>query len=56
MNQTRQRQRGLGVIAAIVVLVILAALAAGMVAFSTSQQVASALDIQSARAWQAAKA
>src|SRR5574343_242812 len=56
MNQTRQRQRGLGVIAAIVVLVILAALAAGMVAFSTGQQVASALDIQSARAWQAAKA
>lgn len=51
-----RRQRGLGVIAAIVVLVILAALAAGIVAFSSGQQRASALDAQSVRAWQAAKA
>ena len=56
MTRSLQGQRGLGVIAAIVVLVILAALAAGMMAFSTGLQVASAQDIQSARAWQAAKA
>ncbi|MCK6411088.1 MAG: hypothetical protein L6Q55_01525 [Azonexus sp.] len=56
MNIAWRRQRGLGVIAAIVVLVILAALAAGIVAFSSGQQRASALDAQSVRAWQAAKA
>ena len=47
-------QRGFGAIAAIMVLVILAALAAGITTFSTGQQLASAQDIQSARAWQAA--
>lgn len=56
MNIAWRRQHGLGVIAAIVVLVILAALAAGIVAFSSGQQRASALDAQSVRAWQAAKA
>jgi MSHA biogenesis protein MshP len=49
-------QRGFGAIAAIMVLVILAALAAGITTFSTGQQLASAQDIQSARAWQAAYA
>ncbi len=51
-----RRQRGLGAIAAIMVLVILAALAAGIVAVSTAQQMASAQDVLAARAWQVASA
>ena len=50
------RQRGFGAIAAIVVLVILALLAAAIVSISTTQQTTSAQDVQSARAWQAARA
>ena len=50
------RQRGFGAIAAIVVLVILALLAAAIVSVSTTQQMTSAQDVQSARAWQAARA
>jgi len=49
-------QRGFGAIMAIVILVILATLAAAIVNFGTVQQVTSAQDILSARAWQAAKA
>jgi MSHA biogenesis protein MshP len=49
-------QRGFGAIMAIVILVILAALAAAMINFSTVQQTTSAQDILSAKAWQAAKA
>lgn len=51
---TRRIQTGLGAIAAIMVLVILAALAAAIVTFSTGQQMALAQDIQSSRALQAA--
>jgi len=49
-------QAGFGAILAIVVLVILAALAAAIVKFGTTQALTSAQDIESARAWQAAKA
>ena len=51
-----KRQRGFGAIAAIVVLVILALLAAAVISISTTQQVTSAQDVQSAKAWQAARA
>lgn len=50
------RQRGFGAIAAIVVLVILALLAAAIVSVSTTQQITSAQDVLSAKAWQAARA
>lgn len=49
-------QRGFGAIMAIVVLVILASLAAAMAKFGTSQQLTSAQDVLSARAWAAARA
>ena len=49
-------QRGFGAIAAIVVLVMLAALAAAIVAVGSTQQLTSAQDVMSARAWQAARA
>lgn len=49
-------QHGFGAIAAIVVLVILAALAAAIVSIGSSQQLTSAQDMLSARAWQAARA
>ena len=51
-----RRQRGFGAIAAIVVLVILALLAAAVVSISSTQQITSAQDVQSSRAWQAARA
>jgi MSHA biogenesis protein MshP len=50
------RQRGFGAIAAIVVLVILAVLAAAIISFSSTQQLTSAQDVLSARAWLAARA
>lgn len=50
------RQRGFGAIAAIVVLLILATLAAAIVSIGSVQQMGSAQDILSARAWQAARA
>jgi MSHA biogenesis protein MshP len=53
---TRRHQSGLGAIAAIMILVILAALAAAIVTFSAGQQTASAQDVQSVRALQAASA
>ena len=56
MTQRMRRMSGFGVIAAIMVLVILAALAAAIVGIGTAQQSASALDLMSARAWQAARA
>jgi len=49
------RQRGFGMIAAIMVLVILAALAAAIVGIGTNQQITSAQDVMSAKAWQAAR-
>ena len=49
-------QKGFGTIAAIVVLVILAGLSAAIVSISTAQQIGSAQDVLSTRAWQAARA
>lgn len=51
-----RHQRGLGVIAAIVVLVMLASLAAAVVRLTWTQQVASSQDVMGARAFQAANA
>ncbi len=51
-----RRQTGLGAIAAIMVLVILGALSAAIVSFSTGQQMSSAQDVLSAQAWQVASA
>lgn len=50
------RQAGFGAIAAIVVLVILAVLAAAIVSIGTTQQITSAQDVMSTKAWQAARA
>ncbi len=49
-------QQGLGMITAIIILVILAAFAGAMVTFGTTQQLTSAQDVMSVKAWQAAKA
>ena len=51
-----RRQQGFGAIAAIVILVILAVLSAAIVSIGTTQQIGSAQDVMSARAWQAARA
>ncbi|HEX5372928.1 MAG TPA: MSHA biogenesis protein MshP [Aquabacterium sp.] len=56
ISSGRQRQRGLGAIAAIFVLVMLAALAAAVVRLSWSAQTSFAQDLQGARATQAAQA
>lgn len=50
------RQQGFGAIAAIVILVILAVLASAIVSIGGVQQVSSAQDVMSAKAWQAARA
>lgn len=50
----RHRQAGLGAIAAIMILVILAALAAAITTFSSGQQLASAQDLQVTRTLHAA--
>ena len=49
-------QQGLGMITAIIILVILASLAGAMATFGTTQQLTSAQDVMSVKAWQAAKA
>lgn len=49
-------QQGLGMITAIIILVILASLAAAIATFGSTQQLTSAQDVLSVRAWQAAKA
>lgn len=51
-----KRPDGFGLIAVLVILVMLAGMAAAIVSISTSQQRNSALDVQAARAWQAARA
>lgn len=51
-----QRSAGFSLLTAIFLLVVLAGLGAAMVAVSTSQQTGSALDMQGARAYQAARA
>ncbi|WP_374562680.1 MSHA biogenesis protein MshP [Ideonella sp.] len=53
---TAHRQHGLGAIAAIIVLVLLAALSAAVVRMSTAQQMGSAQEVSAARASQAARA
>lgn len=52
----KRYQQGLGMITAIIILVILAALAAAIAVFSSTQHLTSAQDVLSARAWQAARA
>lgn len=49
-------QRGFSIVSAIFLVVILAALGAFMVSLSSTQHTASALDVQGARAYQAARA
>jgi len=49
-------QQGFGAIAAIVILVILAVLASAIVSVGTTQQMTSAQDVMSAKAWQTARA
>lgn len=48
--------RGFAILSAIFILVVLAALGAFILNISSSQQIGSALDVQSARAYQAARA
>jgi MSHA biogenesis protein MshP len=52
----KRYQQGLGMITAIIILVILASLAAAIASFGSTQQMTSAQDVLSVRAWQAAKA
>ena len=52
----RRRAAGFSIVAAIFLLTILAALGAFVVSVSTSQGIGSALDVQGARAYQAARA
>lgn len=56
MRPERSLQRGFGVIAAIVILVIFAGLSAFIVSLSSSQQLGSALDVQGSNAYLAANA
>ncbi|MEK8029499.1 MSHA biogenesis protein MshP [Ideonella sp. DXS29W] len=56
MTTLRHRQSGLGAIAAIMVLVLLAALAAAVVRLTMSQQMGGAQELGAARAAQAARA
>jgi MSHA biogenesis protein MshP len=51
-----KRQRGVGLVTAIFLLVVIAGLAAAMVTIFTAQQAGSQLDQQGARAYQAARA
>ncbi len=50
------RQQGFALATAIFLLVVLAALGAAMLTFSSAQHVGSAMDVQGARAYQAARA
>ena len=52
----RRLQRGFGIITAVFLLVVLAGLGVAMVSLSTVQHTSSALDVQGARAYQAARA
>ncbi len=49
-------QRGFALVTAIFLLVVLAVLGAAMLTFSSAQHVGSAMDVQGARAYQAARA
>ncbi len=52
----KKLQTGFSIVSAIFLLVVLAALGAGMVTFSTNQQQTVAMDVMGARAYQAARA
>jgi MSHA biogenesis protein MshP len=52
----RRRSAGVGLVTAIFLLVVLSGLAVAMVGLSSAQHAASALDVQGARAYQAARA
>jgi len=54
-NAGRSAQRGFAIVAAIFLLVVLAALGAFMLTFSTVQHITSAQDVQGTRAYQAAR-
>lgn len=54
-NAGRAAQRGFAIVTAIFLLVVLAALGAFMLTFSTVQHITSAQDVQGARAYQAAR-
>lgn len=56
MRPAVRRVRGIAIVTAIFILVVLAALGAFMVSISTSQQIGSALDVQGVQAYQAARA
>ena len=61
MNRMRslpalRRSRGIGIVTAIFLLVVLAGLAVAMVGVFSAQQATSALDVEGARAYQAARA
>jgi len=56
MMQLTKRQRGVGLVTAIFLLVVIAGLAAAMVTVFTAQQAGSQLDQQGTRAYQAARA
>jgi MSHA biogenesis protein MshP len=51
-----KRMRGFAILTAIFILVVLAALGAFIMSISSSQQIGSALDVQGARAYHAARA
>lgn len=55
-HSSQYSQAGFTLVTAIFLLVVLAGLGAAIVTISTSQQIGSALDIQGARAYQAARA
>jgi len=52
----RSREHGFTLVSAIFILVVLTALAAFLIVVSTTQQIGSVLDVQGARAYQAARA
>ena len=54
-NAGRSAQRGFAIVAAIFLVVVLAALGAFMLTFSTVQHITSAQDVQGTRAYQAAR-
>ncbi len=56
MNRATCRQSGFAAIAAIILMTVLAAMGAFMLTFSNTQQLTSAQDIQSTRAYWAARA
>lgn len=56
MRDNRITQRGFAMVTAVFILVVLAALGAFILTVSSTQQAGSALDIQGARAYQAARA